>query len=396
MLAFTLAVTAALVFSFLCSIFESVLLSLSHAQVASLKQQGRRSGTLMARFKDDIDAPIAAILIVNTIAHTIGASVAGATYGKVFDSSTLWIFTIVFTLAVLLFTEIIPKTLGVTFSKHLAGPVAYGILAFTILLKPLVLLSSRISRTLRGGNDPSITSVEEIRLLAALGRQEGSVASRTASMITGATHLRQLSAEAVMVPQPRVTVLSTSQSRDEVLQIIERSRYSRFPVQQKEDADDILGIVLSKEVLMHVHRNPSSDIDWSTLIREPLVVPDMLSADTLLRRFQEIRSHMAIVVDEYGAFSGVVTNEDVLEEIVGEMFDESDKPSEEFEHLPDGSINAPASIDLRKVCALLDVPWQPDSKAVSLGGLITEQLGRLPNEGDVDVAWISTGGCESH
>lgn len=386
MLAFTLAVSAALVFSFLCSIFESVLLSLGHAQVESLKQQGRRSGYLMARFKSDIDIPIAAILIVNTIAHTVGAAVAGATYGDVFDQSTLWVFTIVFTIAVLLFTEIIPKTLGVTFSKHLAGPVAYGIWIFTLVLKPFVMLSSRLSRALRGDNDPNITSAEEIRLLAALGRQEGSVARRTASMITGATQLQQLDAEAVMVPRPRVTVLSMAQDRDDVARIVETTLYSRFPVTGTEDPDEIVGIVLTKELLLHLHRNPSQPIDWQALLREPMIVPETLAADTLLRRFQEVRNHMAIVVDEYGTFTGIVTNEDVLEEIVGEMFDESDRPAKGLMRLSDGAVEAPAQADLRRVCAFLEVPWQPDEPAVSLGGLITELLDRLPKTGD-KVAW---------
>ena len=117
---FIAAVSVALIVSFLCSIFESVLLSINHAQVESLAQQGKRSGQLLKEFKRRIDMPIAAILITNTIAHTIGTAVAGATYEDAFNSETLWIFTIVFTTAILLFTEIIPKTLGVTHAKRLA------------------------------------------------------------------------------------------------------------------------------------------------------------------------------------------------------------------------------------------------------------------------------------
>jgi Mg2+/Co2+ transporter CorB len=126
MLTFVAAVTVALVVSFSCSIFESVLLSINHAQVEALSQRHGRAGRLMTTFKRNIDTPIAAILIVNTIAHTIGSAVAGASYASVFDGETLWIFTIVFTTAVLLFTEIIPKTLGVTYAGRLATTVAYG------------------------------------------------------------------------------------------------------------------------------------------------------------------------------------------------------------------------------------------------------------------------------
>jgi CBS domain containing-hemolysin-like protein len=161
---FIAAVSLALIVSFLCSIFESVLLSINHAQVEALVQQGKRTGRLLKEFKHHIDMPIAAILITNTIAHTVGTAVAGATYQDVFSAETLWIFTIVFTTAVLLLTEIIPKTLGVTHARRLAMPVAYGINALAVALHPLVLLSGSVSRWLRGGKDAPVTSVEEIRL----------------------------------------------------------------------------------------------------------------------------------------------------------------------------------------------------------------------------------------
>ena len=164
---FIAAVSLALIVSFLCSIFESVLLSINYAQVESLAQQGKRSGQLLKEFKHRIDMPIAAILITNTIAHTVGTAVAGATYEDAFSAETLWIFTIVFTTAVLLFTEIIPKTLGITHAVRLATPVAYGIHALTVALRPLVLLSGGLSRSLRGGKEVPATSLEEIRLLAA-------------------------------------------------------------------------------------------------------------------------------------------------------------------------------------------------------------------------------------
>ena len=126
MLIFLLAVGVVLVVSFLCSIFESVLLSLTRAQVEMTRRGHARAGRLLVRFKENMDVPIAAILILNTAAHTIGAAVAGASYSDVFGSHTLWLFSILFTAAVLLFTEIIPKTLGVSYAATLAVPVAHG------------------------------------------------------------------------------------------------------------------------------------------------------------------------------------------------------------------------------------------------------------------------------
>jgi len=385
MLVFVVAVSVALVFSFLCSIFESVLLSVRYSRVEELAQSGKRSGKLLRRFKRDIDTPIAAILIVNTVAHTVGASVAGASYSNVFDPQTLWIFTIVFTIAVLLFTEIIPKTVGVTYSDLLATPVAYGIQAFTVALKPLVVVSGMLSRALRGGGEEMpITSVEEIRLLASLGRREGSVGLRTASMIVGATHLRQLRAVDVMVPRASVRFLSGSMSRQELLQTLKQERFSRFPWSPGEDLDQAAGIVLAKELLIHLQEQ--DEVDWESLVREPLIVPETKPVNSLLLAFQETRTHMALVVDEYGTFLGIVTNEDLLEEIVGEIYDETDRPTEEIWRQPDGSLQALGTVDLRKLCAQLGMRWEPEADVVTAGGLVSTLLGRLPEVGD-EVEW---------
>ena len=385
MLVFVAAVSVALVFSFLCSIFESVLLSVRYSRVESLAQSGKRSGRLLRRFKQDIDTPIAAILIVNTVAHTVGASVAGASYSNVFDPQTLWIFTIVFTIAVLLFTEIIPKTVGVTYSDLLATPVAYGIQAFTVALKPLVAVSGMLSRALRGGGEEMpITSVEEIRLLASLGRREGSVGLRTASMIVGATHLRQLRAVDVMVPRASVRFLSGTMSRQELVQTLKEERFSRFPYSPTEDLDQAAGIVLAKELLIHLQER--EEVDWESLVREPLIVPETKPVNSLLLAFQETRTHMALVVDEYGTFLGIVTNEDLLEEIVGEIYDETDRPTEEIWPQPDGSLQALGTVDLRKLCSQLGLRWEPEADVVTAGGLVSTLLGRLPEIGD-EVEW---------
>ena len=383
---FIAAVSVALIVSFLCSIFESVLLSINYAQVESLAQQGRRSGQLLKEFKHRIDMPIAAILITNTIAHTVGTAVAGATYKDAFSTETLWIFTIVFTTAVLLFTEIIPKTLGVTYAARLARPVAYGIHALAVALHPFVILSSAISRSLRGGKNVPVTSVEEIRLLAALGRTEGVVGAQTAGIIAGASGLRKLSASDVMLPRKQVVYLSATSSRQQVLKTLRQSPYSRFPFSTTNQLDQVSGVVMAKELLIQLQENPDETIDWSCLIYEPIMVPETATLDSLLRTFKEARRHMAIVIDEYGDVQGIVTLEDVLEEIVGDIVDESDRPIEDLWSQDDGSLHALGTIELRKLCRKLEIKLPPDTEASRLGGLVMELLGRIPVRGDT-VEW---------
>lgn len=386
MFAFVTAVAVALVVSFMCSIFESVLLSINHAQVESLAARGNRAGRLLRRFKRRIDVPIAAILIVNTMAHTIGASVAGATYENVFDESTLWVFTIVFTVAVLLFTEIVPKTLGVTHARALAAPVAYGIYSLTVALRPLVAASERLSRFLRGGKEPPVTSAEEIRLLASLGRSEGVVGARTADIIVAATRLRQLRAIDVLLPREMVTFISGTSTRDEVIDLVRRSRHSRFPFSPTGDFDAISGVVLTKDLLFHVLEREHGDIDWKALVREPFVVPSSKPLNMLLYDFQSVRSHMALVFDEHGGFRGLVTMEDVLEEIIGEIDDEHDQAAREIVPQGEGTLHVRGTTELRKVCRYLGMEWPDNPDVVSVGGLVAERLGRVPNEGDA-VEW---------
>jgi CBS domain containing-hemolysin-like protein len=340
MLILIIAVGVVLVVSFLCSIFESVLLSLTRPQVEVLVQKDRRAGRLLARFKENMDVPIAAILILNTAAHTIGAAVAGASYVNVLGASTLWVFSIVFTIAVLLFTEIIPKTLGVAHARALAAPVAYGINLLTTLLRPLVWLSELFSRSIRSDIKAPVTSTDEIRL---------------PEIIVGATHLRHLHAHDVMLPREDVRFLSATMDRNEAAQLVQESGHSRFPFSPTLDLADVTGVVLAKDLLYWLLQNDDTQVDWDAVSKEALVVPDSAPVPQLLRTYQDTRRHLAVVVDEYGSVEGIATLEDVLEEIVGEIDDESDLPADDFHERPDGSLLIHAHVDLRKLSDKLGI-----------------------------------------
>ena len=376
------AVSVVLVVSFLCSIFESVLLSLTRPQVEVLIQDGKPAGRLLAGFKENMDVPIAAILILNTAAHTIGAAVAGASYTNALGTSTLWIFSIVFTIAVLLFTEIIPKTLGVAHAMALATPVAFGIRLLTSLLRPLVWLSEQFSRSIRGDIKAPVTSTDEIRLLATLGRSAGVVGDQTAEIIVGATHLRHLQAHDIMLPREKIRFLSATMGRAEVEKIVQESGHSRFPFSPSLDVGDVTGVVFAKDLLFWLLQNDDREIDWDALCKRVLIVPDSAPLLQLLRTYQDAQRHLAIVVDEYGSVEGIATLEDVLEEIVGEIDDESDLPADDFKDSPDGSLVVRAHVDLRKLSDKLGIPWDPDIDVTTAGGLVTETLERIPVAGD--------------
>ncbi len=386
MLLLIIAIGVVLVVSFLCSIFESVLLSVTRPQIELLGKNRPRAGALLTEFKSNIDVPIAAILILNTAAHTVGASVAGASYADVFGPNSLWAFTIAFTIAVLLFTEIIPKTLGVTYVSALAAPVAHGIRWLTIALRPLIALSEKISRALRRDAEVPVTSVEEIRLLASLGRNTGVVGPRTAGMIVGATQLSHLSAGDVMLPREEVRFLSAGMDREDVLATIRETGHSRFPYSPSGELDDVAGVILVKELLYWLLVHDNTTIDWSAVSKEALIVPESSPLPQLLRTFQNSRRHLAIIVDEYGDVQGIATMEDVLEEIVGDILDESDRPARDIIERKDGSLFVQAAVDLRKLSAKLAIAWEPEDEISTVGGLITEALERIPSVGDT-ITW---------
>jgi CBS domain containing-hemolysin-like protein len=377
MLALTLTVLWSLVVSFCCSVAESVILTISHAQIQALGKS--RSAKILREFKREIDVPIAAIVAFHTVAHTVGASVSGAMFVDVFDERHLWVFSLVFTIMVLVFSEIVPKTLGVTYVVEFATPVAYVVRGLVFALKPMIWITSLFARLLRRGTEHPVTSLDEIRLLVAFGRNEGAVGGRVADMIEGAARLKELTAYDVMVPRSQVIFLSGERDLDENLKVIERSGHSRFPYTADGNLDKAEGVVLVKDLLFSMRRN-GGEVEFASLISPSLMVPGSLPLEKLLRTFQEERRHMALVVDEYGGTQGIVTLEDVLEEIVGEIEDESDRVDPSILRRAPGVYVCRGAAETRKVFDLLGI--ESDTEMVTLAGFVAELVGRVPRVGD--------------
>lgn len=370
------------VVSFLCSISEAVLLSVRPAQVQLVANE--RAKRLVHAFKKSIDMPIAAILTVNTVTNMVGAALSGAAYAEVFGGSTLWVFSVAFAVSILFLGEIVPKTIGVAYSGQFLVPVVFFVQVLVIVLRPLLYLTQFVSNLLRRGPITPVTSLEEIRVLAGLGRMEGALKGAIANVIEGAVSLTELTAYDVMVPRNGVVFLSPERSLEENLAIVRRSGHSRLPFVPGNDLDQVQGIVMVKDMLFQLQQTPHA-LDWSALVQAPLMVPASLPLERLLRTFQQERRHLAIVVDEYGGAQGVVTLEDVLEEIVGEIEDESDRLASHIVRRPDGALVCRGLAETRKVFSLLGfdadgVAEEIDSVTVS--GFVAEQLGRIPRTGD--------------
>jgi CBS domain containing-hemolysin-like protein len=201
-------------------------------------------------------------------------------------------------------------------------------------------------------------------------------------MIVGATQLRHLHADDIMLPRENVRFLSADMTRERATAYVRESGHSRFPFSPSGDFDDVSGVILAKDLLYWMLQNDASEIDWDALRQDALVVPNSVALPQLLKTYQETQRHLAIVVDEYGSVEGIVTLEDVLEEIVGEIRDESDLPIQEFQDRTDGTLIVRGSVDMRKLCARLGITWDPELEVSTISGLVTETLERIPVAGD--------------
>lgn len=320
-----LAVGLAVAISAFCSILEAVLYSISSSQVEMLKKQGHRSASLLQELREDIDEPITAILTLNTIAHTTGAAVAGAAAAVVFGEQNLILFSIVFTLIILLFSEILPKTIGISYATLLAPFIAHPLNWMIILLKPIVWLCQIMTRLIPQPEKTDSISAEELQTIAALSRQSGEIEADQERVIYNILELGRRIVRDVMTPRTVTFSLDETMTVAEAMQNeVRLSSHSRVPV-FLDEADNVTGIIMRRDVLLAAAEQKHAT-SLSTLKSPAHFVAETSPLNHILVEFFELHQHLFVVVDEYGAVTGVISMEDVLEEIVGrEIMDESDK-----------------------------------------------------------------------
>lgn len=320
-----LAVSSAIVVSAVCSLCEAVLYSITTSQVEMLRKAGTKAGMILHRLREDIDEPITAILTLNTIANTIGASIAGATFAKIYGEQHVLLFSAAFTLAILIFSEIIPKTIGVSYSFRLAWLVAVPIRVMVWTLKPIVILCRVITRLIPQDRSEDIISAQELQAIAALSRQSGHLEEAQERVISNIIDLKQKTVRQVMTPRTVTFSLEENLTVNGAMQRLSQlTSHSRVPVYSGE-TDNVTGIVMRKDVLLAAAQQ-KGDNRLQQLKVPVHFVPETMPLNLVLVDFFEKRQHLFVVVDEYGAVTGVISMEDVLEEIVGEeIIDESDR-----------------------------------------------------------------------
>jgi len=308
--------------SFVCSILEAVLLSITPTYIAQIKDKKPREAKMVAKVKSQLDQSISSILILNTFAHTMGAAGVGSQAVRVYGEQWETLIAVLLTLAILYFSEIIPKTIGATFWKPLAVPSAYVIAVLIKLVFPLVWLSTRVTRLFSRNKKDSI-SREEVLAFTALSHKEGAIATQESQLLENILKLREAKTEDILTPRTVVHALNETCSVKDALQADKTQNFTRIPVYQ-DSIDNISGVIIKTQLYEYERQGKGE-----TLLSEVKVPIHRISENfpvlQLLDLFIKRHEQLFLVEDHFGQTAGVVTLEDAVETLLGrEIVDESD------------------------------------------------------------------------
>lgn len=315
----------ALFFSFLCSLLEASLLSITPSHVSIVGKENPTLGKDLQHFKDNIDQPLAAILTLNTFAHTIGAAGVGAQAQLLWGDEYLTVVSVVLTIIILIFTEIIPKTLGANFWRQLT-PFTVRTLKIMIYspLYPIIVLSQFITKRLKTEKNRSVLSRADFTAMAELGIKEGIFRKGESQIIQNILRFNNILVRHIMTPRTVIVSAQQSMTIKDFFKEFPDLRFSRIPV-YNENLDDITGYVLKDEVMYKLINN-EGDAPLSSIARPIHVVPEHIAIPSLFNRLMEKKDQIALVVDEYGGTAGIISMEDIVETLLGmEIIDEMDQ-----------------------------------------------------------------------
>jgi len=318
------SVACALIISHLCSLMEAAVLSVTPSQIAELRQRLPRIGDIMVGLKKDIDRPLAVILILNTAAHTIGAAVAGAKFDKLGYGAYMGVFSLIFTLVMVQYTELLPKTLGVRFNTKVLQFAARPLFVAGIIMSPLIKLTKFINRPFEGRAPKRPTPAEEISALASLARSNQAISSRQERIIRMVPYLSERSAADVMIEAEDVAFLDANMSLDDAIMVTGNDFHTRYPLCVGGDRNNIPGYVNIKEIILAVHHG-KGDMKLSEIMRPIAFAEPEDTASKLLEMFAAQHCHMTIIRDPGSKETcGLITLEDIVEELIGDLDDEFD------------------------------------------------------------------------
>jgi len=359
---------------------ETAFSSFNKARLKSMAKQGNKRAKLAVYLEENYDKLLSTILIGNNIVNILASSLATIIFTAFLHGDAglgATVSTIVMTVVVLIFGEISPKTLAKDHADGMAMAISPIIHLLMQLFTPLTWLFSQWKKLLTlimPSKAEAGMSEEELLTIVAEAEEEGGIDEQESDLIRSAIEFNDRTAENILTHRVDLVSVDATDSMDEVEKTFRESGFSRLPVYEG-NMDNIIGVLHEKD--FYANRSAASPVE---IMRPALFVTTGAKTASLLQMLQKAKSHMAIVTDEYGGTAGIVTMEDIIEELVGEIYDEHDEVVEEFKQLPDGSYQIDASADLVKMQELFNFSGEFDSVTVS--GWVIEQLGTIPVEGD--------------
>lgn len=323
MIQLIVVILALLFISFICSILESVILSITRSYIQLLIEKKNRSGTLLQKQKMNIEEPISAILTLNTISHTVGAAISGALALQIFGSEWMAVFSAILTFLILIFSEIIPKTIGAQYWKKLGPVSAYLLQAMIFVLKPVIIPIHFISRLISPENQGSRISKAEVLNYIRLGYFQGVVDSSEFTIMENLFRIRSIQVRDIMTPRTVVFWLPPDKKIDDIHKTHIQLQFSRIPLYNAQE-NEVQGVVLRREIMNRIVEK-KTHVRLQTLAQSPHFIIETISVYRLLHELITEKVHLGVVLNEFGDFTGIVTIEDAIETLLGmEIIDEFD------------------------------------------------------------------------
>lgn len=376
------------------SLMEVSLVSVNHIRIRQMAEEGHPTARLVERLAGGRQELLVTFIILINGFVLLAANLTTAAARELWnETAVLWANLIVL-VVLLVLGEITPKSISIHYAESIALRTARFVYVINIIMLPLAILFNGLGKGIlylltglhilpgRVHAVPTAFSEEDIKDLITAGEQSGEVETTEREMIHGVIEFSDTTAREIMVPRTDLVALPVDATVEEAVAEFMQSGHSRIPVYD-ESVDDILGLLYVKDILVRLSTETGAPPAIRSMLREPFFVPESKKSDELLREMQRRRVHMAIVVDEYGGTAGVVTIEDLLEEIVGDIIDEYDTERLEVVPMPDGSMLVDGRASLDKIQETFDIEIPEETtEAETISGLVTDILGRIPELDD--------------
>lgn len=373
-----------IVLSAICSATETAFSSCNRIRLKKMADGGSKSAAKALYICDNFDKALTAILIGNNIVNISSSSLMTVYFTQKFGAGSVGVATIVMTVLVLVFGEILPKSLAKESSESFATFMAVPLSIFMFIITPVIAiftgLKKLVSKAIGTKNDaPSVTE-EELKYIIDEIKDEGVLEEQESDLVRSALDFDEITISKILVPRVSIAAVEISDSIEEIKDLFIQTKYSRLPVYEK-DIDHIVGVIHQAD-FFEMYVSDSAD-DINKIMSEPIYITENKKISETLKVMQKEKVHMAVIIDQYGGTAGICTLEDIIEELVGEIYDESDEEDTSFIKLSDNSCDISAELSVHDFLDRMDLPENEiETERHSMGGWIMDYLDRIPEQGE--------------